>query len=71
MSTSDLRADRPGGLRRQAAPVKAAVYAAMAILATAGIYGALSGAHAGLTLAAGIGVGILWVVATRDRGDGR
>lgn len=55
----------------QVAAVKAAVYAAMAILATAGIYGALSGAHAGLTLAAGIGVGILWVVATRDRGDGR
>lgn len=51
--------------------MKAALWVAMAILTGAGIYGALNGASPYLTLAAGIGVGVLWVVATRQRGDGR
>ena len=65
MSTSELRAGPGGGVRR------VVVYVAMAILAAAGIYGALSGAQPAMTLLAGIGVGVLWVVATRSRGDGR
>lgn len=76
MSTSELsaggaRAPWAPGARRPGAAVKAALYVAMAILAVAGIYGALSGASAGMTLLAGIGVGVLWTVASRGRNDGR
>lgn len=51
--------------------MKGALYLAIALLAAAGIYGALNGAGPGLTLAAGIGVGVLWVIATRRREDER
>jgi hypothetical protein len=43
----------------------------MAIAAAAGIYGAWNGANPGLTLMLGIGVGVLWVMATRQRGGDR
>jgi hypothetical protein len=66
MSTSERRAVAGAG-----APVRAALWVAMAIAAAAGIYGAWNGANPGLTLMLGIGVGVLWVMATRQRGGDR
>lgn len=51
--------------------MKVALYVAIALLAAAGIYGALNGASPGLTLATGIGVGVLWVIVTRQRENER
>lgn len=47
--------------------MKLAAYALAGLLAGAGVYGALNGASPALTLAAGIGVGILLVLASRAR----
>jgi hypothetical protein len=66
MSTSERRA-----VAGAEAPVKAALWVATAIAAAAGIYGAWNGANPLLTLGAGIGVGVLWVMATRRRGGDR
>lgn len=66
MSTSERRA-----LAGAEDPVKLVLWIAMAIAAAAGIYGAWNGANPGLTLMLGIGVGVLWVMATRQRGGDR
>lgn len=66
MSTSEGRA-----VAGAVPPVRAVLWVAIAIAAAAGIYGAWNGANPGLTLLLGIGVGVLWVMATRQRGGDR
>ncbi len=66
MSTSERHA-----VAGAVAPVRAVLWVAIAIAAAAGIYGAWNGANPGLTLMLGIGVGVLWVMATRQRGGDR